>query len=171
MATTYELIAKQILGSAAASVTFSSIPGTYTDLLFAWSVRGDQASSTYQDIYIGFNSSTANFTNRYLEGSGSGASSGTNLASGRYLGVVPASTATASTFSNGECYIPNYAGSTNKSFSSTNAHETNATAAYITVVAGLWSNTSAITSVEFGTSSTRNFVSGSSFYLYGITKA
>jgi hypothetical protein len=171
MATTMKLIGKVVLSSNTATVTFSSIPGTYTDIVLAWSARGDRASSTTQNYLIGFNGSTANFTNCYLEGTGSSAISGTNEASGRYLGPQTAAAATSNTFASGECHIPNYAGSTNKSFSVTNAHETNATAAYITAIAGLWSNTAAITSIELTTSPTHNFVSGSSFFLYGITKA
>lgn len=171
MATTMKLIAKQTLGSSAATVTFSDIPGTFSDLLLVWSVRGDRASSTTQLHLIGFNASTANFTNRYLEGSGSTAISGTNDGSGRGLGPCPGASTTNNTFASGECYIPNYAGSTNKSFSVTNAHETNATAAYIDAYAGLWSNTAAITSIEISTGVSNNFVANSSWYLYGIKRS
>jgi hypothetical protein len=55
--------------------------------------------------------------------------------------------ATASTFGNGEVYIPNYAGSTNKSMSADGVSENNGTEAYTDLIANLWSNTSAITSI------------------------
>lgn len=79
--------------------------------------------------------------------------------------------ATANTFSNGELYIPNYAGSANKPTSWFNAQENNTTTAYINSHANLWSNTSAITSITLTASvGTNEIKSGSSFYLYGISK-
>lgn len=166
MATTMKLIAKQTLGSSAASVAFSSIPGTYTDLLLTFSAR--TTNSTVPDGYIGFNSSTANFSARYLYGTGSGTGSASGVA--RYLGAQVPTAYTASTFGATEIYIPNYAGSTNKSYSITNTTENNATGSYLEAIAGLWSNTSAITSIEL-TLSAGSWAASSSFFLYGITKS
>jgi hypothetical protein len=68
-------------------------------------------------------------------------------------------------------YVPNYAGSTNKSMSSTGVQETNASGADMGAAASLWSSTDAITQIQILPLTGPNFVSGSSFYLYGITKA
>jgi hypothetical protein len=78
---------------------------------------------------------------------------------------------TASTFGSIETYIPNYVGPTTKSFSSSSAQETNGATARIDVIAGLWSNTSVITSIALSPRGGTTLVTGSSFYLYGITKA
>ena len=169
MATTMKLIAKNVLGSDTASVTFSSIVGTYTDLLLVISARTDRASDS-DPVKIQFNAtgSDTNHSCRVLQGSGTDAVSATE--SRINAGIVAGNNATANTFGIAEAYIPNYAGSTKKSVSAGGAGENNGTA-FMNVVAGLWDSTSAITEIKvlpvFGT----NLKSGSSFFLYGITKA
>jgi hypothetical protein len=168
MATTCKLIAKNVLGADTATVTFSSIPATYTDLLLVFSVRTANAQVT-DTMTLKFNSSASNYSFRQLSGSGSAAAS--NSASNTNVAPVNGGNATASTFGNGEVYIPNYAGSTNKSYSVTAVCETNATATDIGVRAHLWSDSSAITQIDLAASSASDLKSGSSFFLYGITKA
>ena len=171
MAATYELIASTTLGAAAASVDFDSIPATYTDLLLVGSARH---TVVYLDCYLRINNdSGSNYSYRRLTGNGASAASA-NASSQTWLSLFPlinASGYTANTFSSFEVYIPNYAGSTNKSVSATGATETNATTSYIGAIAGLWSQTSAITRLTFFPDSGANLVTGSSFFLYGITKA
>jgi len=162
MALTYTAIATVTVGSGgAANIEFTSIPGTYTDLLLKASTRG---VSTDDLIVISFNGSSANQTQRYLTGNGSSASSNntTNL-----WGVNNQSGTTASTFSNNEIYIPNYAGSTNKSLSLDGVTENNATSAYTWLMGGLWSQTAAITSITITTGG-GNFAQYSTATLYGI---
>ena len=171
MPTTCKLIAKTTLGSSAASVDFDSIPGTYTDLMLVASARHDVA---YLDCYLRINNdSGSNYSYRRLTANGATAASA-NASSQTWLSLFPlinASGYTANTFSSLEVYIPNYAGSTNKSVSATGATETNATTSYIGAIAGLWSQTSAITRLTFFPDSGANLVSGSSFFLFGMTKA
>ena len=173
MATTCKLIAKNVLGSDTASVTFSSIPGTYTDLLLIISARTDRGNNG-DAILTQFNGDTGNnYSNRSLYATGSSAVSASwPGVSGIYL--VQATTAasdTANTFGNSETYIPNYAGSTNKSVSHTGVQENNAATSYMSADAGVWSNTAAITSIVLKPFNGTNFKSASSFFLYGITKA
>ena len=165
MANTYVLISSQTLSTTATTVTFSSIPATYTDLCLKVSARTNSAS-VYEYMYVNFNNTTYVATVRYLQGSGTAASSATE--STGYLGIVDGNTATTSTFSNNEIYIPNYAGSTNKSFSVDGTMENNATASYMHLIAGLWSSTAAITQIAIKAGNTNSFVQYSSFYLYGI---
>lgn len=165
MATTCKLIAKVILGSTAADVEFTSIPGTYTDLLLVYSLRASDVSN-YQTM--SFNGSTSNFTQRELQGDGVSAASGSRTDS-LIRASVGQDNFTSSTFGNCEIYIPNYAGSTNKSFSVTTVVENNATTGYNWAIAGLWSNTAAITSIKLAANA--NFTANSSAFLYGITKA
>lgn len=170
MATTMKLIGKNVLGSDTASVTFSDIPGTFSDLLIIATTRSTATTGTGGENKLRFNgaASDASHSCRYLMGNGSSASSGTY--SFFYGGVLPLGGATANTFSSNEIYIPNYAGSAKKSASVTAVMENNATASFIDAVACLWDSTSAITQIEF-LPSNNSYKSGSSFFLYGVTKA
>ena len=172
MATTCELIAKNVLTGTAADVTFSTIPATYDDLWLVCSIRSNRAALEAA-MGLRVNGDTGNnYSWRRLQGSGSAASSSSGSSqSDIFIGAAAANTSTADTFSSLEIYIPNYAGSTNKSVSSTNCHETNGSQAFITAVAGLWSSGSAITSVTVRDADSANFIADSSFYLYGIKKA
>jgi hypothetical protein len=159
---TLQLIETKTLGTAAATIEFTSIPQTFTDLLVVYSIRSVD-SIVLMDI--AFNGSTANFSARYLQGNGSGVGSASNLP--RFIGAAMG--VTANTFGNSQLYIPNYTGSTNKSWSVDNVSEANQTQSYQEIVAGLWSNTAAITSLAI-TMSSGNIASGSTVSVYGILK-
>ena len=161
MATTYEAIATVTVGSGgAANIEFTSIPATYTDLLLKFSTRYDLDVNTF-DFKI--NGVTTSQTARRVIGTGSSAVSST------YTEIqTNPSGATASTFGNGEIYIPNYAGSNNKSLSIDAVSENNGTLAYATLEAWLWSNTAAITSLTLAGRSSAKFVQYSTATLYGI---
>ena len=164
------LIATVTVGSGgAANITFSSISQLFTDILVIGSFR-DSASDVRSNVNILLNANTAsNSSARRLFGSGSA------VASDNFSGLtsVPgawtnSANATANTFSNFQIYIPNYAGSTNKSISMDSVTENNATAEQQGLTAGLWASTSAITSIELGSGFTLQQHSTAS--LYGILK-
>ena len=168
MANTYTLISSNVLTSSAATVTFSAIPSTYTDLVLRWSARGTAAVSAVA-IYAKLNTSTGVYSYT-LVGVDDGTvlsdrgSNQTNNDSGRFSG----GSTTANTFGSGELYLPNYAGTTQKPMSSFAVSENNSSTVYrIRANAMLANVTSAVSSIELSTS-TGNFDSGSSFYLYGI---
>lgn len=169
MPATYTLIASNTLGSDTASITFSSIPGTYTDLVLRCSVRGTRVSNTVDIFYAEFNGDTAtNYSNTDLTGTGSAAASARASSNTvARLGYIPASTSTADTFSNTEVYIPSYTVAQNKPNSNFGVQENNNATAYIEVNANLWRNTAAITSIKL-LPGNASFKSGSSFFLYGI---
>lgn len=172
MPVTYNLIASNTLSSSAASVTFSAIPGTYTDLVLKYSMRTD-SSSYLQWLDLTFNNTTGSATTYSLTYLATYNNAGV---SGRYssnyrLAVQGANAAlsTSNTFSNYEVYIPSYAASQNKPLSIYGVIENNSSTNNqweIDTAAGLWRDTSAITSLKI--SSGTNMVSGSSFFLYGI---
>ena len=170
MALTYTAIATvTVTGSTQASLDFNSIPATYTDLLLLLSLRDDKSGAgTWTGVKIQFNGNSSNYSTRYLYGDGSSTGSGSDSTS-NYIGGWQNSLAnTASTFGSGSVYIPNYAGSNNKSISTDSVSETNATGALANLVAGLWSNTSAITSIAITCASGGNWVQYSTATLYGI---
>jgi hypothetical protein len=166
---TYTLISSNVLASSAASVTFSAIPATYTDLVVRASIRRSAAGR--DDLQLAVNASTSDGSNTFIQGNGATATS--NTSSAQYIranNIVPSTSETADTFGSVEFYIPSYTVSQNKPIGIFGAGENNATTAYITATASLYSQTTAITSLVF-TLASGSFVSGSSFYLYGISNA
>lgn len=167
MPNNYVLLDRIELNASAASVTFDNIPQSgYTDLKIVMSTRSS-ASATVGYLTVAFNGSTANFSTRGLYGYGSGVGSFTTPSN--FGGELVANSATASTFSNFEMYIPNYRSSNFKSYSVDSVGENNGTLAQATLNAGLWSQTASITSVAF-TPNSGSFLAGSTFSLYGIAQ-
>jgi hypothetical protein len=151
---------------------FTSIPATYTDLVIKVSARGT-AAAPYNYCKLRFNSDTGNNYNMRILYGDSGTTGSVTTTAGTAIngGLSAGSTATASTFSNSEWYIPNYAGSTQKSVSIDAVSETNSTTSsngYLT--AALWTNTSAITSISLFPD-TGTFVQYTTAYLYGVSNA
>lgn len=166
MAVTYKLIETVTVGSGgAASIAFSSIPQTYTDLVLVYSGRSTRAASG-DDLYIRFNGLSTNLSSRALYGTGSSAASFSD-ASVAYVGYFTGDTATASVFSNGSIYIPNYTASVAKSISGDAVSENNATGATQLFGAGLWNNTAAINQINIYALN-GNWKQYSSASLYGI---
>lgn len=175
MPTRRQLIQKIQLNGNASSVTFSNIPGTYTDLMLVLSGRTDYSGGLnggVQDVVIRVNNDSGNnYSYRVLYGqtSTAGSFSGSSVSS-IHFGNLPTANSTASTFCSNKLYIPNYAGSKNKSMSLTAARENNSTFGDNRAITGLWSNTAAITRVDvIAEYPSGSLVAGSTFYLYGIT--
>jgi hypothetical protein len=166
---TYQLIETKTLGTAAAAIEFTSIPGTYTDLKLVISHR---STGTYgaQTSYLNtaINGVTTDRTYRILEGY-SGSTTASSSSTGPRTGYTIGTTATADTFASTEIYFPNYSSSSYKSFSVDGVTETNSANADQHIVACLWSSTAAITSLSL-TVDSGNLVAGSIASLYGITK-
>jgi hypothetical protein len=168
MANTFTKIASVSVGSGGSStITFSSIPADYTDLCVKISVRSNR-SGAEDYISVRFNGSTTSQRVIRLEGNGSSAYG--SAENNNWSFIADAVPQTSNTFTSVDFYIPNYAGSTNKSFSSDAVMENNATFAMSSLVSGLWSNTSAITQVEIS-SAVASFVQYSTATLYGISKS
>lgn len=167
MPVTHKKIASvTVTGATAANMEFTSIPGTYTDLLIKVSARTNHTSVA--NLKLLFNGADTNFSFRNLYGSGTAAASSSGSTS--LVGILQGSNYTASTFSSNEIYIPNYAGSTNKSVSTDGVTENNATESYQVLTASLWSQTSAITSIRIDPG-VGSFIQYSTAVLYGISKS
>ncbi len=172
MANTYNLIASTVLTSSQANVQFTGINSTYTDLILWASHRNDTAGRTNDQLVIRFDSAT-NTAHSRTQIAGDGATVTTDRTSSANTITVDDGTtgpsATSNTFATSIVYIPNYAGSTSKALNIDNATETNGTTAFRIASAGLYRSSSAISTIIIDTNN--NFVSGSSFYLYGIRKS
>jgi hypothetical protein len=157
---TYTPIATTTLGSAAATVTFSSIPGTYTDLIL---VADTVNASGADNFLLNFNSDTgSNYSVTRLNGNGTSASSsrGTNQ-------TILQCGEVYSTRSTTIVQILNYSNST--TYKTTLTRQNNAGAG-VNANVNLWRSTAAITTILISTSS-YNFSAGSQFTLYGIQAA
>jgi hypothetical protein len=166
MANTFTKIASVTVGSGgASSIDFTSIPSTYTDLCVKISARGSTTFALNGHFYaITLNNTSANRSQRFLQGDGATPASGT---SSSFTSYMDPSDYTANTFANNEMYIPNYAGSTNKSMSLDVVTENNSTTSFAAFYAQLWSDTAAINRVTL-TPNAGNFAQYSTATLYGI---
>ena len=152
----------------AASIEFTGIPQDGVDLVLLLSGRTDY-SGVGRVVYTTINSdNSTTYQNRLLRGDGSAASSQiVSNTLGIYAGFIDSASATSNTFENLQMYVSNYAGSSQKSFSLESVSENNATEAYQNIVAGLWPQTAAITSIKM-TPLSANFVEHSTASLYKI---
>lgn len=174
MPNTFTLIASSTVGAGgAANITFSSIPNTYTDLLIKVSARCDLGQIN-GFIICQPNSTTTNLSSNVLFGTSSAVGTGNYSVAQSIWSYIDGANATANTFSNNEFYIPNYAStSLNKcvSVDGVNEHNT-ATDPRQNFTAGLWSSTTAISSIKLYPTDNGftpvNFVQYSTAYLYGI---
>ena len=171
MATTYEAIATVTVGSGgASSIAFSSIPNTFTDIKLVISARTNQSAYNDNSIVLFNSDAGANYTSRRLNAEGSTVDSSTATSqNGFYYLNFNGSSATSNTFCNNEMYIPNYTSSNQKSFSVDRAIENNSsTQNLLSIFAGIWTGTAAITSISIAPFYGTLFVQYSTATLYGI---
>jgi hypothetical protein len=166
MANTYTLIEGKTLASNTASIAFTSIPQTYTDLQLVFSARLSQAGNA--DVtYVMFNSNTSNYSQRLIYKDSTEPTALSFTTSTALAAFVGADSNTANTFGNSMVYIPNYTSSNNKSYFCDFATEQNSNVTWMGLNSLLWSNTAAITEINL-TLPSGSFKTGSTFYLYGI---
>ena len=164
MPATYEPIATTTLGSAAASITFSSIASSWTDLRLA--IYGIASSGNFLSPGCRFNSDTAsNYSYTALYGDGTTAGSN-RVTSSTSIGFNTQASITSSIGGFLTADIFSYAGSTNKTVLTTGSVDLNGSGEVERIV-GLWRNTSAITTVTLNGS----FGAGTTATLYGIKNA
>jgi len=159
MPSTYTPIATNTLGSAAASVTFSSIPSTYTDIVLIQNSTGAGGAGA---SYLRFNGDTTGVYSRTrLLGNGSAASSYRETGANNISSDAPSSSNSTTIWN-----IMDYANTTTFQ---TVLYRDNSSA-YVVAQVGLWRNTAAITSLSI-TADAGTFAAGSTFTLYGVKNA
>ena len=150
---TYIALATITLSSSASSVTFSSIPSTYRDLVLVCSFTTTASAS--QILYFNGDTTGGNYTGVYMRGTGSSANSGTT---GQYISTTPSSQVQLSVQ-----IMDASASDKHTTYISRADNASNQTVAR----AMRWANTSAITSLQLANDS-NSFTSGSTFSLFGI---
>ena len=163
MAITYEPIATTTLGSAAASVSFTSISSTFTDLVLIANTGSTVSAVT---IVLQFNGDTgSNYSDTSIYGSGSAAgSSRLSNTSNIYMGYLTSGGAVIDQTT--IISINNYANTTTYKTAISRKNDTG----YVEACVGLWRNTAAINRVDVICSGS-TFRTGSTFTLYGIKAA
>ena len=169
MAITYEPIATNTLGTATQSITFTSIPATYTDLRV---IIANAKTSNTASINMRFNADTGtNYSYTQLSGQGTAAytnsSGATPLGYARVLGLDSGTSITIPGMSIVDIF--SYTGSTFKTLLAMASTNFNGSGTIESVV-NLWRSTSAITSVEVRSQSGTMSI-GTTATLYGILKA
>jgi hypothetical protein len=165
MPSSMTLIQSATVGAGtAATVTFTSIPQTYTDLIVKISSRGTDPSN-FQVIRMYFNNVEGTFRELY----GTNGTVGSSGISQNRGGYTSAANNTANTFGNAEVYIPNYTSSVNKAASADAVSENNGAVTVLTLVSNNNPSNSPITSLTFFPDG-NNWAQHSTFYLYGVTK-
>lgn len=161
MPKTYEPIATTTLGSAQTTITFSSIPQTYTDLVLIYSAKYTSAGSSE----MRFNGDTSNnYSLTYLYGNGSAAGSGRNSTQ---PAIYVDYTGSSTNFVLNKVDIMNY---TNATTFKTVLIRTGDVSTQTAAEVALWRKTpEAITTISLFYTS--NFAIGSTFTLYGIKAA
>ena len=184
MAQAYQLIQTTTLTGSAASVTIGNIPQNYTDLYLKINARSSSSTGLSRAIRMQINGDTtySNYRQRYIGISDTNTATAGAFTSSTglqyYLYGLPTANSTTYSFGATDINFINYSGSSYKTISSesftegfANPFSSGTAAAGLTAI--LWVNTAAITSLVFTPDDSSNFVSGSSFALYGIggTKA
>lgn len=179
-ATSFESIATVSVGSGgAATIEFTSIPGTYTHLQIRGIARGTRTDFSIDQLYTRVNSDTgSNYAWHWLYGNGSSASAdaGANATSMNLGWFATAATASVTnTFGGVVIDILDYANTNKfKTFRVLSGNDFNGGGSpfsgTIILASGLWRSTSAITSISFDPSEA-NFAQYSHFALYGVKSA
>ena len=158
---TYVELDKVTVGTATSTVTFSSIPSGYTDLVIVFSGN----ASAITNSFMRFNSDTgSNYSMTWMAGTGSAAASGRETSQTRLL-IDVYGYANPSNITNKIINVQNYSNTTTFK---TVLGRANNSAAGTDALVGLWRSTSAITQIDILTLSATTFSVGSTFSLYGI---
>ena len=151
------------VASPVASVTFSSIPQGYTDLIIKASMRDNGGNNNFVVEFNGNSSSI--YTQKTLWAENASVSLFSRSRVNFYYDAIDDNTHLVNTFNSFEMYIPNYTSANYKSVSTESVSENNTAAKGIrNVSADLFSSTDPITSIKF----TQVFAPNSTFTLYGV---
>lgn len=170
MANTYKALSTVTVGAGgAATISFTNIPQTYTDLVLKVSPRNTGSGAGDSTFLVELNGSSSGYTGQSLYSNGSAASSFYETTSEGYGNVV--STWTANTFGNNEIYIPNYTGSNSKVYSIDGTGENNATRSDMSLGILQYNSTSPVTSITVKSYAAFTFAQYSTATLYGVFNA
>jgi len=184
------LISSTVLGSASASIGFSGISSAYNHLRIVLLGRSSTSAET-DNVALQFNGdASAHYDSIFISNGasatvnsigGTGATTVTSLEavvtmisynSFIYMSTITGANATAAVAGVTDTIIPCYSQTVfNKVVKNDSVMSDMATStvdAYVWAAGGQWGSSAAITSIKLFLASGANFVTGSSFYLYGV---
>jgi hypothetical protein len=171
MASTYEKIATTTLGSATASVTFSSISGSYTDLVLISSIKSSSNGENLEwQIGNGSVDTGSNYSRTVIDGDGTTARS-TRASSTIYCQSGWYVTPSATNFSVSIINFQNYSNTTTYKTMLSRLSSIDGTYTGTCEDVNLWRSTSAINTIKIFLSGSATYATGSTFTLYGIKAA
>jgi hypothetical protein len=172
----YQIATTTLANSTTSTITFSSIPQTYTHLQIRYIAKGTSTGGGYPTgLYVTFNSdSAANYSNHNLRGDGASAASGANVSatSADAIVILPGKATSNDnvTFGVGVVDFLDYANTNKyKTVRSINGGDFNGSGG-VFFASSNWRSTSAITSITLTCDATylTNFLTNSNFSLYGV---
>lgn len=166
---TYTSIASTTVSSDTSSISFTSISGSYTDLILVLFGRSTR-SATDDTVLFRLNSDSGNnYSRTRLLGTGSAVSSASDTnQSAMNFDIISAASNASDTYSPNIYHIMNYS---NTTINKTVLNRSNNTDAYLIAQVGLWRSTAAITRIDLSLGTGPNFKSGTTASLYGIAAA
>lgn len=171
MPNTFYLLKSVTVGSGGAStISFSNIPNTYKDLVVKLSTRAAATGWTTSTIQLTFNGvGGTSYGRRTLYNTSAGGAGSDNASGVAFIAGISnnGSSATSNIFASTKIYIPNYAGSNNKTIYIESLSENNGTDVATQMTGGLFSSSSPISSLSISDVN-GNFIQYSTATLYGI---
>ncbi len=175
----YESIATVTLGTSASTISFTSIPSTYTHLQLRGSIQSNRSSYNVDNATVRFNSdSGANYSRHNVNASASTTTAPEAYGTGgaTFGGPIPVVTGVATNVFNGFVLdILDYANTnkykTMRILAGYDVNGTGGTGSFggtVGLYSGAWQNTNAVTSITFAPVDGTNFTQYSTVALYGI---
>ncbi len=175
----YESIATVTLGTSASTISFTSIPSTYTHLQLRGSIQSNRSSYNVDNATVRFNSdSGANYSRHNVNASASTTTAPEAYGTGgaTFGGPIPVVTGVATNVFNGFVLdILDYANTnkykTMRILAGYDVNGTGGTGSFggtVGLYSGAWQNTNAVTSITFAPVDGTNFTQYSTIALYGI---
>jgi hypothetical protein len=167
----YDSIATVTLGSAQSSITFSSIPSTYTHLQIRWLAKTSYAAlGDYGIARLNGDTTGTNYRSHTLYGTGAGAFAETTVSQFN-ITAIPGNT-NASMFGVGVMDILDYANTnkykTTRTLLGYDQNTASTNGGYVSLNSSLWMSTSAVNEITISPGVGPNFVQYSQFALYGV---
>jgi hypothetical protein len=170
MPSTYEKIASTTLGSSAATITFSSISATYTDLVIVFQATAASANMNF-DMRVGNGTvdSGSNYSATYLVGGSGGASSNRTSSQDRLRVGFSAYVQSSGGVFTSTTHFMNYANTS--TYKTAISRDGNVNQSVVESSVGLWRSTSAINIITMGDFGGATMAAGTIATLYGIKAA
>jgi hypothetical protein len=165
---TYEPIATTTLGSASATVSFTGISSSYTDLVLVISAADNAGANVYLQMGNGSIDTGSNYSDTILTGNGTTAYSARDTSQTKILYAYEGTPPTSPSFGT---YIIQFMNYSNTTTYKTVLSRANSASSGVDAIVGLWRSTSAINQIQLSAQGATTYSVGSTFTLYGIKSA